>query len=330
MKRIAWMMSALVMTAAATPARAAVQDLEPAGDAPPAALQAPAVEELKEIVITALEPRYVSPTRRDRIGRIWAPVKINDKGPFRLVLDTGASHSAIIEPVADALGIDLGSSQQVRLRGVTGTAIVPLIAADKLTVGDLELRNVRMPIVVNALGGAQGVLGTEGFEDKRVLIDFRNDLILINHSNGDRASNGMITVPFVREKGLLIVSALIGGVPSRAIIDTGGQASIGNVALRNLLLRRRSQAKSSNDTITGSTDDSQIGEGYPAPLIELAEIQVQGSHITFGDMSIFEHWGMTTEPAILLGMDTLGLLDTLIIDFRRQELQIRLWTKRRS
>ena len=39
--------------------------------------------------IQAPEPRYVAPTRRDRIGRIWAPVYINDKGPFRLVLDTG-------------------------------------------------------------------------------------------------------------------------------------------------------------------------------------------------------------------------------------------------
>ena len=41
------------------------------------------------MVISAPEPRYVSPTRRDRIGRIWAPVFINDQGPFRLVLDTG-------------------------------------------------------------------------------------------------------------------------------------------------------------------------------------------------------------------------------------------------
>ena len=57
---------------------------------------------------------------------------------------------------------------------------------------------------------------------------------------------------------------------------------------------------------------------------------MQGSHITFGDMSIFEHWGMTREPAILIGMDTLGLLDTLIIDYRRRELQLRLWQKGRS
>ena len=48
-----------------------------------------------EVVVQALEPRYVAPTLRDRIGRIWAPVMINGKGPFRLVLDTGASRSAV-------------------------------------------------------------------------------------------------------------------------------------------------------------------------------------------------------------------------------------------
>jgi hypothetical protein len=65
-----------------------------------------------EVVVEANEPKYVAPTLRDRIGRIWAPVLINGKGPFRLVLDTGASHSAIISRVADALGVsaqtDLG------------------------------------------------------------------------------------------------------------------------------------------------------------------------------------------------------------------------------
>ena len=30
------------------------------------------------------------------------------------------------------------------------------------------------------------------------------------------------------------------------------------------------------------------------------------------------------EPAMLIGMDALGLLDTLIIDYRRHELQIRM------
>ncbi|MEA3176106.1 MAG: gag-polyprotein putative aspartyl protease, partial [Gammaproteobacteria bacterium] len=77
---------------------------------PPAIPKIDPIEELTEIMVEAREPRYVSPTRRDEIGRIWAPVVINGRGPFRLVLDTGASHSAITALVALALGIPTDQS----------------------------------------------------------------------------------------------------------------------------------------------------------------------------------------------------------------------------
>jgi hypothetical protein len=41
-------------------------------------------------------------------------------------------------------------------------------------------------------------------------------------------------------------------------------------------------------------------------------------------MHIFEHWHMTGEPAMLIGMDALGLLDMLIIDYQMHELQVRM------
>jgi hypothetical protein len=33
---------------------------------------------------------------------------------------------------------------------------------------------------------------------------------------------------------------------------------------------------------------------------------------------------LTDEPAMLIGMDVLGLLDTLVIDYRRKELQMKI------
>ena len=57
--------------------------------------QTPPPPQGEEVIVTAPEPRYVAPTLRDRIGRVWAPVYINGQGPLRLVLDTGASTSAV-------------------------------------------------------------------------------------------------------------------------------------------------------------------------------------------------------------------------------------------
>ena len=83
---------------------------------------------LEELAVTAPESRSVAPTRRDGIGRIWAPVQIDGQGPFRLVLDTGASHSAVTAKVAEALGIPLQQQEMMVLRGATGSATVPTIS----------------------------------------------------------------------------------------------------------------------------------------------------------------------------------------------------------
>jgi len=113
-----------------------------------------------EVVIEAPEPRFVAPTRRDKIGRIWAPVMINGAGPFRLVLDTGASRSGITANVARMLGIPPDLSHSVLLRGVTGSVLVPTVQVNSFAVGDVILTPATLPIMTDALGGAEGVLGT--------------------------------------------------------------------------------------------------------------------------------------------------------------------------
>jgi len=295
--------------------------------APPTASSttATAIEELADIMVEAPEPRYVSPTRRDQIGRIWAPVMINGHGPFRLVLDTGASHSAVTSLVALALGIPMDESQPVTLHGVTGVASVPTIRVDSLTVGDLSVDAPVLPIVPDALGGAQGILGAEGLAGKRIFIDFRHDKIVITYSRNERSAHGFVDVPFHALHGtLVVVMAMIGDVPTKAIIDTGGSSTIANIALRNALSRRIPHGKGTPDQIIGATKDIQDGEIIAMPAIDFGSIRILDGGVTFADAYIFRQWKLEGEPAILIGMDALGLLDTLVIDYRRHELQMRM------
>ena len=282
-------------------------------------------EPLEEVIITALEPRYVEATRRDRIGRIWAPVYINDQGPFRLVLDTGASHTVVMPSVASALNLSPNQNSTVMLRGVTGSAVIPTINVKSLRVGDLLLTGKRLPIVTDALGGAEGVLGTEGLADKRVHIDFRRDLIMITRSHKDEhAPEGFITIPVKFSHGnLLTVDARIGSVRLKAIIDTGGEATIANLATRDALARRLRDEPRIGE-ITGATAHVEKAEGYATPPVEIGDILIRSPQVSFGDLKIFHHWKLTSEPAILIGMDVLGQLDTLIIDYQRAELQVKM------
>jgi predicted aspartyl protease len=278
-----------------------------------------------EVVVAAPEPRYVAPTRRDRIGRVWAPVYINEQGPFRLVLDTGASASAITPSVAAALGRAPDPKLSVRVFGVTGVATVAGVRAQSLRVGDLEMESIRLPVIAEAFGGAEGVLGNHGLRDKRITIDFRRDRISIVRSKGQRATDEMITIPLrITERGLLVIPASVGGVRALAIVDTGGQMTIGNTALREALERRARAHDPQADQVIGATLDVQAAERLTTPPISLGGATVRNGRITFGDMYIFQHWQLDREPALLIGMDVLGLLDVLVIDYRRRELQLQL------
>ncbi|HEY1725903.1 MAG TPA: retropepsin-like aspartic protease [Steroidobacteraceae bacterium] len=301
---------------------------------PEAAVMAQAeqsTDQLAEVVVKAAEPRYVAPTRRDRIGRIWAPVYINDLGPFRLVLDSGANHTGINAAVAQALGLTPDESRQMLLRGVTGSATVATVRVNSILIGDLALGPSQLPLLTDPLGGADGILGTEQMTGRRIQVDFRHDLIAITRSHNERAAPGFRTIPFQLVRGnLLAVDASIGGVRTLAIIDTGGEATIANLALRQALERRASRLDTHPDTVMGVTADVQAGdEARTPPLIipaleQNSNVEIRYSDVTFGDMHIFNHWHLTDEPAMLIGMDALGLLDTLIIDYRRHELQIKM------
>ena len=277
-----------------------------------------------EVVVTAPEPRYVAPTLRDRIGRIWAPVFIDGQGPFRFVLDTGATTVALSRDAATLLGLRLDHARQVRLRGTTGSSLVPQITVDRIEIGDFLVENQRVILVDDAFGGADGVLATRLLSDRRIFVEFRKDRIEITRSRGQPAPLGFTTIPVkFASRQVPWVDAWIGPVKVKAVIDTGAQQTLGNLALRAALAAARRRAMElRNEGVIGVTGDVQEGQSAGVPTIRLGNVQVSNARVNFVDLHIFEHWRMLDEPAILIGMDVIGVLDTFILDYRRRELQL--------
>ncbi len=289
-------------------------------DASAKPLPSPA-EQLEEVIVQTTEPRFVAPTRRDRIGRIWAPVLIDGKGPYRLVLDTGATRSAITTRAAQSLGNP--SVASIVVTGFTGTAVVPTVHVGHMEVGELYIGPSDLPVLTDVFGGAQGVLGIEGLQNKRIYADFTRDRLEITVSHGERARRDFTVVPLREVNGLLMANVRVGTVRTMAIVDTGAQGTVGNVALREALMRRLPR-DAAHEEIIGVTLDVQSGDNIPAPTIDFSDnLKVKGVHVTFGDMYLFQRWKLTDQPAMTLGMDLLGSFDVLIIDYNRHELQIR-------
>ena len=303
---------AALLAAALLPLASAVASAQTA--APPVA----------EVVVTAPEPRYVAPTLRDRIGRIWAPVFIDGQGPFRFVLDTGATTVALSRDAATLLGLRLDRARHVQLRGTTGATMVPQIAVDRVEIGDFLVENQRVILVDDAFGGADGVLATRLLSDRRIFVEFRKDRIEITRSRGQPAPLGFTTIPVkFASRQVPWVDAWIGPVKVKAVIDTGAQQTLGNLALRAALAAARRRAMElRNEGVIGVTGDVQEGQSAGVPTIRLGNVQVSNARVNFVDLHIFEHWRMLDEPAILIGMDVIGVLDTFILDYRRRELQL--------
>lgn len=267
----------------------------------------------------------MAPTLRDRIGRIWAPVYINGQGPLRLVLDTGASRSAIVERVAVQLGLPIDRNRRTLLRGITGAAEVPFVEVERLEIGDMLTERQKLLVVQDAFGGAEGVLATRSLGDRRIFVQFRKDRIEIMRSRGQRAPPGFTAIPIRFVRGHVpFIDARVGSVRAKAIIDTGAQQTTANLALRAALLSRRRSGTEVEEHLIGVTGDIQQGQSIAVPPISLGEVTIRNSRVTFVDLFIFEHWRLLEEPAILIGMDVWGVLDTLVLDYRRRELQILL------
>ena len=301
----------------------------------PAAGSVPVQDETPPVQSAELPPEqtmFATPTRKDRVGRVLAPIEINGQAPFRFILDTGANRSAVSSRVVTALGLDPALAGSIGVHGVTGTAEMPAVGLETLSVGEIVLRDVRAPILSDPVfAGADGILGVDGLQDARIEVDFARDRVRISRSSGRRAPAGYVTVPARLEQGgLLLVAGRIGREDVQVIIDTGAERTLGNVPLRDALLKKRAREDAVETTVLGATPAQATGVTFPSPMVSIGPVELRNLMVTFGDMHVFNIWGLTEEPALLIGMDLIGTLERFVVDYGRREFQIKTYAPRRA
>ncbi len=271
----------------------------------------------------AEEVEYASPTRKDRIGRMLVPVMINGRGPFRLIVDTGASYSTVSPQLAQTLGLKPSDDEPFMVNGITGSARVPSVPIDHLQAGDLHLRSVRLPVIwAPVMAGADGIFGAAGLKQERILAEFTRNRVTITRSPRGLAPRGYERVhTTLLSNGLMSIPVRVGGVKARAIVDTGAERSLGNQALLDALHHWQDARKAPEFTdVYGTTSDIARGQLGIAPIITVGPLKMIDVDLIYGDFHIFEVWKMRDEPALILGMDVLGSVSSLGIDFGNQEL----------
>jgi predicted aspartyl protease len=273
----------------------------------------------------ALDVLFASPTRIDHIGRIIVPVMIDGEGPFRFIVDTGANYSTISPDLAARLGLQLTAESSILVNGITGTAQVPSVPILKLQAGDLLIANKRLPVVwASLMSGADGILGVAGLTDETLFVDFQHNRVRIVRSAHGAEPHGFARIPAKRIRGgLMSVVARVGGIRVEAIIDTGSERTIANTALRDALYRRSASSAALKSTnVYGATTDIASGQMDASPTIDLGTVRIGSVTLVYGDFHIFDVWGLTRRPAMIVGMDILGTVAALSIDFRNAQIYL--------
>jgi predicted aspartyl protease len=267
---------------------------------------------------------FATPTTRDHIGRVVVPVRINGRGPFRFIVDTGANHSTISPELVRLLGLKPGD-ESVVVNGVTGAAQAFFVTVESLQAGDLMIDGTSLPVVwAPVMAGADGILGAAGLNEKSLLIDFQRNRVEIA-----RRIDGFLSAQSVRihalslfRGGLIAVDAKMGRTRVTAIVDTGAERTLGNMALRDALKLHRPRGVVTLTSVYGTTAEVESGEIERAPPITIDSLRIDDVEVVYGKFHIFKVWELEDRPALIIGMDVLGTVASLSIDFKNREIYV--------
>ncbi len=163
-------------------------------------------------------------------NHIYLQVKLNGRGPFRFLCDTGGAN-VITPDLAGELGVKPEGAIQGRGVGEKSED-VGLVTLDSLAVGGVSL--LRQLFAVISLGpfadiegtSASGLIGYEVFKRFVVRVDYEHGLLTITQPSAFTYQGGGTVVPFRFNGHTPQVDGSIDGIPGAFDIDTGSRGSL--------------------------------------------------------------------------------------------------------
>lgn len=253
---------------------------------------------------------------RDRHDRMTVPVTIKTTGgpggPYRFLIDTGAERTVLSRHVAQELA--LVPAGRATLIGVAGSMAVDLVEVDEVTLGRRSFYGLTAPLLEGRNIGADGIIGIDGLQDQRVLLDFEKRLMAVSDAKTLGGNRGFEIVVRARRKSgqLIMTNALVEGVRTDVVIDTGATTTIANRALQRQLAKRGKLSQTALMSVTGQTI---LADMAIVRHMKVGDLTIDGFAIAFADAPPFAALGLTEKPAMLMGMNELRGFRRVAIDF---------------
>jgi len=261
----------------------------------------------------------------DRMLRMTVPVTVDGKGPYPFVVDTGADRTVLSRELADHL--DLKDGESATMHTMTGVGPVRTVRVPTLEVGGGRNDDFNAPALSEANLGAKGLLGIDSLQGRRVVMDFRKGTFTVSASKGSRERvepDTIVVTAKSRYGQLILVDSDIGGVPVTVVIDSGAQNSVGNLALRRLLAKRKKVSGFVPTTMTDVTGTTIAAELAVVDNMRIGGFTMNDLVVAFVDAHPFKKFDLLKRPAMLLGMDSLRAFRRVSVDFAQRKIRFLL------
>jgi hypothetical protein len=260
-------------------------------------------------------------------SRMTVEVEVNGKGPYKFVVDSGADTSAVGQALVGKLALPDGDPAV--LHGITESKMVDRVWVDELRLGPTVTTDLEVPVLDERDMGGDGMIGLDALVNQRLMMDFEERLVRVDddlESGLEDASirDGVIVVTGRLQRGQLILTEVSANRTSvDAVVDTGSEVTIGNLALRDELLSKR-RGGFQTIKVTGVTGKTIAIEFAVIRNLKLGPITLQNVPIAFADIPPFGVFGLEDEPSLLLGTDLMETFRRVSLDFRDRKVRFQL------
>jgi predicted aspartyl protease len=259
--------------------------------------------------------------------RMSVRTRLNGRGPYHFVIDTGASRTAIAEETALELG--LPPAGEVLVHGVTSAERAQTVRLGRLDAAGRRFTDLQPCLFPRALLAADGLLGLDVLARYHLEMDLAQRTVTLTPSGPDRVAFGRAFASPTRlgrfEPGrsrrgrfgqLILLNARIEGVTAACFVDSGAQYSIGNPVLQHAIGARQERTGFLNPIrVFGVT--GQVLQALPGEVsqLEIARHRLGPTRLLFADLHAFRALELDQRPALLLGADILSRFSRVSLDF---------------
>lgn len=244
---------------------------------------------------------------------------LNGRGPFRFLLDTGASHHVLKPEVARTLGLKPEGGGEIEAVG-GGTVSAALARVAEVRVGGFALEGQEFFVTpLPASYPFDGFLGAELFKRFTVGIDFRRSLVTLTRPDRFRYAGAGVSLPFKFQGGLIPrVKAEVDGVAGWFKFDTGYNGELALFAdftERHGLLSKYAPRASrpGGQTLTGEVGDSPVARVRSLRLDRLTVEEVLTAFFR-------EKGGSNSTFSGAVGTALLKRFNVIIVDYERRRV----------